>query len=90
MHTQVLSGSDEIQLQSRQPKRSLEFCRSLQKFYYQKVEKAFLVLVFVDAIVLALKHSGMSVEFASVLRIWQVCVCVCVCGRRGGKSEVAW
>ena len=34
----------------------------------------FLVLVFVDAIVLALKHSGMSDEFACALRIWQVCV----------------
>lgn len=52
------------------------------------MEKAFLVLVFVDAIVLALKHSGMSDDFACVLRIWQVCVWKV--GRIGGKSEVAW
>ena len=32
----------------------------------------------------------MSVDFACVLRIWQVCVCVEEVGRRGGKSEVAW
>ena len=87
-HTQVLSGSDEIQLQSQQPKRSIEFCRSLQKLYYQKVEKAFLVLVFVDAIVLALKQSGMSDEFVCALQIWQVCVgSSIVKGKEGRKKR---
>ena len=46
----------------------------------------FLVLVFVDAIVLALKHSGMSDEFAFALQIWQVCVEEV--GKRVGRSGI--
>ena len=51
---------------------SSDFDRLLQRYYYSKVEKVFLVLVFVDAVIFALKHSGMSDDLALAMKIWQV------------------
>ena len=44
----------------------------------------FLVLVFVDAVVIALKHSGMSDSLALAMQIWQVCV---EGGKKGEREE---
>ena len=66
-------NTNEISFKHIKTQESLTaFKNKLNKYYYCIVEKAFIVLVLVDAIVTALKHTGMSQELADVLRYWQV------------------
>ena len=47
------------------------FEKLLSKYYLNGIEKIFLVLVLLDAVLTASKHTGMPPELVLALRIWQ-------------------
>ena len=75
--TVVLCGTNEISFKDieTQESRTL-FKKRRQKYYFDLVEKVFILLVLVDAAVMAIKYAGMSSSLAAGLRYWQVCACM--------------
>ena len=76
----VLEHSDDnLRLQYLKNHESTStFEKMLQKYYVNVIEKIFLVLVLVDAIVTATKHTGMNDHWLNVLRYWQVSICMII------------
>ena len=66
------SSEEKLRLQAVKAKDSTEFNMKMEKYYVSKVEKFFLVLVFLDAIITALKYTGMPPWLAKTLQYWQV------------------
>ena len=64
--------SDRLKLQTQQTEESVQFIKSLDKWYHRRVEKIFLGLVAADAIVTSLKHTDMDENLAIALQVWQV------------------
>ena len=50
------------------------FEKALSKYYFNRIEKVFLVIVLVDAVFTASKHTNMCYELTMALRIWQVSI----------------
>ena len=50
------------------------FEKIIDKYYFNGIEKIFLVIVLLDALFTASKHTGINYEWALALRIWQVSV----------------
>ena len=69
----VLEHSDEnLRLQYlKNHESTTAFEKTLKKYYFNLIERLFLVLVLVDAVVTATKHTGMSETWVLLLRIWQ-------------------
>ena len=69
----VLEHSDEnLRLQylkNHESTTALE--KALKKYYFNLIERLLLILVLVDAVVTATKHTGMSETWVLLLRIWQ-------------------
>lgn len=72
----VLEHSDDnLRLQYlKNHESTTAFEKMLQKYYVNLIEKLFLVLVLVDALITATKHTGMSDTWLQVLRFWQVTI----------------
>ena len=72
----VLEHSDDnLRLQYlKNHESTTAFEKMLQKYYVNLIEKFFLILVLVDAIVTATKHTDMSNTWLLVLRFWQVSI----------------
>lgn len=70
----VLEHSDDnLRLQYlKNHESTTAFEKMLQKYYVNLTEKFFLILVLVDAVITATKHTGMSDTWLLVLRCWQV------------------
>lgn len=69
-------GTNEISFKHVKTQESVTaFKNKLNKYYYTIIEKGFIVLVLMDAIVTAMKHTGMSSTWAQVLQYWQVGGC---------------
>ena len=70
----VLEHSDDnLRLQYlKNHESTTAFEKKLHKYYVNLIEKLFLILVLVDAIVTATKHTGMSDTWLLILRLWQV------------------
>ena len=69
-------NTNEISFKHIKTQESLTaFKNKLNKYYFHVVEKGFIVLVLVDAVVTATKHTGMSNTLADVLTYWQVGGC---------------
>ncbi len=66
-------GSNEISFKHIKTQESLTaFKQKLNKYYFKYIEKVFIVLVLVDAVVVASKHTGMSETWADVIMYWEV------------------
>ena len=72
----VLEHSDDnLRLQYlKNHESTTAFEKMLQKYYVNLIEKFFLILVLVDAVVTATKHTDMSNTWLLVLRCWQVSI----------------
>lgn len=70
--------SDRLKLQTQRAEESVQFIKSLDKWYHRGAEKFFLLLVFIDAIITALKYTNMDHRLALTLQIWQVILYRCV------------
>ena len=57
----------------------MQFAKSLDKWYYRRAERVFLLLVFIDALVTAFKHTNMNEDLALALQIWQVVILYLYC-----------
>ena len=66
------SSEEKLRLQAMKAKDSTEFSKKMAKYYFSRVEKFFLVLVLMDAIVTSLKYTGMPPVLADILRYCQV------------------
>ena len=66
-------GANEIGFKHIKTQESLAaFKMKLNSYYYSVIEKGFILLVLVDALVTATKHTDMSDTWAEVLKYWQV------------------
>ena len=66
-------GSNEISFKHIKTQESVSAFKSkLNKYYFRSVEKVFLVLVLLDAVVTATKHTDMHPMWADALKYWQV------------------
>lgn len=72
----VLEHSDDnLRLQYlKNHESTTAFEKMLKKYYVDVIEKLFLILVLVDAVVTATKHTGMCDTWLLVLRFWQVTI----------------
>ena len=72
----VLEHSDDnLRLQYlKNHESTTAFEKMLKKYYIDVIEKLFLILVLVDAVVTATKHTGMCDTWLLVLRVWQVTI----------------
>ena len=72
----VLEHSDDnLRLQYlKNHESTTAFEKMLQKYYVNLIEKFFLIIVLVDAIVTATKHTDMSDTWLLILRCWQVSI----------------
>lgn len=72
----VLEHSDDnLRLQYlKNHESTTAFEKMLKKYYIDVIEKLFLILVLVDAVVTATKHTGMCGTWLLVLRVWQVTI----------------
>ncbi len=67
-------GTNEIGFRNIEAQESLTaFKRKRNKYYYDRVEKGFIILVLVDAAITSATHADMSPSAALGLRYWQVC-----------------
>lgn len=54
------------------------FEKMLNKYYFNRIERIFLVLVLVDAAFTASKHTDMNDGLTYALRVWQVSIMCCM------------
>lgn len=75
--TIVLENTDEslhLQLVKDHESTSI-FQKTLNKYYTNGVEQFFHILILLDAIVTATKHTGMNNTWAFILMCWQASAC---------------
>ena len=66
---------DSLRLQYlKNHESTAEFQKRLQNYYFTWIERFFLVLVLLDAVLTASKHTGMHAVWALILRSWQASV----------------
>ena len=66
------SEDQKVKLQKKQQSAE-KFVANMDKYYVRVIEKVFILVVVVDAIITATKYTGMPGQLAKALEWWQVC-----------------
>ena len=73
LYGQPGSSEEHLRLKALKAQESSNvFTKKLNRWYFQVIEKIFLVLVLVDAVVTAIKYTDMPKELIDAQRGWQV------------------
>ena len=74
MFLQVLEEDQhQLRLQVKHKRETTEFKSKLALYYYRVIERIFIVIVLIDAVLTATKFSGINTTHAEFLKYWQVC-----------------